>query len=104
MKIHTILMIVAIIILIINIILTLLESYHYYKLSLAPDSPSILPASHRARLKKRGTDAILRPGDDIREDTVVIDGIHYNVRWILRSEKKKEGIIYEDTDSIKIVK
>ena len=104
MTLHTALMIAAIIILIINIILTLLESYHYYKLSFAPDSPRILPTSHRARLKKKGSDAILRPGDEIREDTVVIDGIHYNVRWILRSERKKEDIIYEDTDSIKIVK
>lgn len=93
MTLHTALMLAAIIILIVNIILTIFEAYHYYRLSFSQHSPRILPTSRPARLQK------MRPGDELREDTVTIDGMRYNVRWILRSDKrKKEGIIYEETD------
>lgn len=93
MTLHTALMITAIIILIVNIILTIIEAYHYYRLTFSQHSPSINPTSRPGRLHK------MSPGDEIREDVVKIDGISYNVRWILRSDKrKKEGIIYEETD------
>lgn len=99
MTLHTTLMIIAIIILIVNIILTIIEAYHYYRLSFSQHSPSINPTSRPARLQK------MSPGDELREDTVTIDGMRYNVRWILRSDKrKKEGIIYEETDSFKVIK
>ena len=92
MTLHTALMIAAIIILIVNIILTIIEAYHYYRLSFSQHSPSILPKSRPARERK------MSAGDEMREDTVTIDGMRYNVRWILRSDKrKKEGIIYEET-------
>ena len=112
MTLHTALMIAAIIILIVNIILTIIEAYHYYHSSFSQHSPSINPKSRPARERK------LSAGDD----TVMIDGMRYNVRWILRNGKRTEGIIYsdtynilgrvmqkedfiyEDTDSIKVVK
>ena len=86
MTLHTALMIAAIIILIVNIILTIIEAYHYYRLSFSQHSPSINPKSRPARLQK------MSPGDEMREDIVKIGGIRYNVRWIIRSDKeKKEG-------------
>ena len=75
-KVYLALMIVAIIILIINIILTILEALRYYHLTF-----------HEGRMKG-ASGAHENPGPVGR---VKICGMWYNVRWIVRG---KEGIIY----------
>lgn len=75
-KVYLALMITAIIILIINIILTIMEALRYYHLTY-----------HVGRMKGAS-----RAHDETGpEGRVKICGMWYNVRWIV---KGKEGIIY----------
>lgn len=78
-KVYTVLMITAIIILIINIILTILEALRYYHLTY-----------HVGRMRG-ATGAHKDTSDTGPEGRVKICGMWYNVRWIV---KGKEGIIY----------
>lgn len=85
-KIYTALMIIAIIILIINIILTTMEAIEHYHL-----------IYHSGRMRgacgaHKGASEALDPGPDGR---IKIAGMWYNVKWII---KGKEGIIYEDKE------
>lgn len=75
-KVYLALMITAIIILIINIILTIMEALRYYHLTY-----------HVGRMKG----ASGAHEDTGPEGRVKICGMWYNVRWIV---KGKEGIIY----------
>lgn len=88
--INTILLIIAIIILIINITLTILEAIRYYHITYHPG---------RIRGASR---AYPVPAGRIR-----IGGMWYNVRWIIVGREgiikleEREDFIYADTDSIK---
>lgn len=81
---YTVLMITAIIILIINIILTIMEALRYYHMTY-----------HVGRMK--GESGVHKGASDTGpEGRVKICGMWYNVRWIV---KGKEGIIYyEETE------
>lgn len=83
-KVYLALMIIAIIILIINIILTTIEAIEHYHL-----------IYHSGRMK--GASGEHKGASDTGPDgRVKICGMWYNVRWIV---KGKEGIIYyEETE------
>lgn len=83
---YTILMITAIIILIINITLTILEALKYYH-----------EYYHVGRMKGacRAHKGASQPPDPGPDGRIKIAGMWYNVKWII---KGKEGIIYEDKE------
>ena len=91
MKLNTILMIIAIIILIINIILTIKEAliyYHnYYPLPSRGES-----GANSGRI--RGELGAKEPGPEVGR--VRINGMWYNVRWFIIG---REGFIYEEKES-----
>lgn len=88
--INTILLIIAIIILIINITLTVIEAIRYYHITYHPGRIRGASGAHGA------------PAGRIR-----IGGMWYNVRWIIAGREgiikldEREDFIYADTDSIK---
>lgn len=97
MKLNTILMIIAIIILIINIILTIKEAliyYHnYYPLPSRGESGANL-----GRIRGESGASLGRVGakEPEPEGRVRINGMWYNVRWFIIG---REGFIYEEKES-----
>ena len=88
--INTILLIIAIIILLINITLTILEAIRYYHLTYHPGRIRGASGAH-----------------SIPAGRVRIGGMWYNVRWIIVGREgiikleESEDFIYADTESVK---
>lgn len=85
MKINTILMITALIILLVNLILTIMEAIAYY------DTHYHVGRMRGASGDHKGASGEPEPGPDGR---IKIAGMWYSVKWII---KGKEGFIYEET-------